>query len=110
MVTELRQQEDLDQLLDQSKTDPVLIFKHSTQCPISTAAYDELTRFIEEVGDVICGVVLVVENRAISNRIASELGIPHESPQAIVVKNGRPKWNASHWSITTGALSKALTS
>ncbi|HYR87351.1 MAG TPA: bacillithiol system redox-active protein YtxJ [Terriglobia bacterium] len=105
---ELRQTKDLEQLLDGSKTDPVLIFKHSTQCPISGAAYEEFERFVQTAGEVPCGLVLVIENRDVSDAVAARLGVPHESPQAIVVMDGQPAWTASHWSITEDSLSEAL--
>ncbi len=108
MVLELRQHRDLEQLLQRSKTDPVLIFKHSTQCSVSDQAYEEFTRFLENAGDLACGLVLVIENRDISNAIAARLGVRHESPQAIVVKDGKPEWNASHWSITMESLAQAI--
>ena len=108
MVIELRQNEDLEQLLEMSRTHPVLIFKHSTQCSISGAAYEEFQRFTETVTDVPCGVIMVIENRPVSNSAASRLGVRHQSPQAILVEHGQPVWTASHWSITTDALEKAL--
>jgi monothiol bacilliredoxin len=108
MVTELRKREDFEQLLERSKTHPAIIFKHSTQCGRSDQVYEEFTRFVERAGDVICALVLVIESRAVSDAIASALGIRHESPQAILLKDGKAKWNASHWSITTDALTRAL--
>ena len=108
MVVELRHNKDLEHLLEKSKEDPILIFKHSTRCPVSSAAYDEFLEFTTHAVDVTCGVVLVIENRAVSNTIASQLGVRHESPQAIVVENGHQKWNASHWAITAQALKDAL--
>ena|SRR5438874_3262431 len=110
MVVDLRQDRDLDQILEKSKTDPVLIFKHSTQCPISTQAYEEFTDFAAGAGDLLCGVVLVIENRRLSNAIAERFKVRHESPQALLIKNGHPVWHASHWSITTDSLSDAVTS
>jgi len=110
MVFELREHRDLEQLLQRSKTDPVLIFKHSTQCSISDLAYEEFTRFSESAGGLVCGVVLVIENREISEAIAAQLGVRHESPQAILIHNGQPKWKASHWAITSDALAEALKS
>ena len=62
MIVDLLQDHDLEQLLDRSKTNPVLIFKHSTQCPISTQAYEEFTDFVEGVENLMCGAVLVIEN------------------------------------------------
>lgn len=108
MITELRKREDFEQLLERSKTHPVIIFKHSTQCAISDQVYEEFTRFLESTGDITCGLVLVVEWRAVSNAVESILGIRHESPQAILLKDGKPKWNASHWSITSDALTRAI--
>jgi bacillithiol system protein YtxJ len=110
MVIELQQYEDLEQLLERSNTDPILIFKHSTQCPVSAAAYDEFLEFAKNAANTECGVVLVIENRSISNTIESKLGVRHESPQAIVVEKGRIRWSASHWAITSDALSKAMRS
>ena len=108
MVLEIRQQQDLEQLLERSNSDPILIFKHSTQCPISAQAYDEFMRFADATPGLTSGVVLVIENRTLSNTIASWLGIRHESPQAIVVRNGKAEWNASHWKLTVDALADAV--
>ena len=108
MVTEVRKQEDFERLLERSKTHPVVIFKHSTQCAISDQVYEEFSRFLESAREVTCGVVLVIESRKLSNTIASTLGIRHESPQAILLRDGKPQWNASHWSITADALTRAV--
>jgi bacillithiol system protein YtxJ len=110
MVTQLRQERDFQQLLELSKTNPVLIFKHSTQCSISGQAYEEFAQFAESAGELACGLVLVIENRNVSDAIAERLKVPHESPQAIVVKDGCATWRASHWSISTDSLSEALRS
>ena len=108
MIVDLQQDRDLEDLLDKSKTDPVLIFKHSTQCPISAQAYEEFVDFAEGIRELNCGAVLVIENRKLSNAIASRFGVRHESPQALLIKDGRVIWHASHWSITTDSLRDAL--
>ena len=110
MVTELREDRDLDEILERSKTNPVLIFKHSTQCPISAHVYADFKGFAESSPDLLSGLVLVIENRRLSNAIAERLKVRHESPQAIVVKEGRAVWHASHWSITSDSLNEALRS
>ena len=110
MVVDLRQDQDLEQLLERSKTDPVFIFKHSMSCGISAQAYEEFTNFTEGLPDLYCGVVEVVENRKLSNAIAERFGVRHESPQALLIKDGRIVWQASHWSITSDSLSDALKS
>jgi bacillithiol system protein YtxJ len=108
MIVDLVQDHDLEQLLARSTTDPVLIFKHSTQCSISAQAYEEFSDFAEGAHDLLCGTVLVIENRKLSNVIAERFGVRHESPQALLIKEGRVVWHASHWSITSGSLSDAL--
>src|SRR5688500_16780458 len=110
MVVDLRENQDLEQLLEQSKTHPVIIFKHSTQCSISGSAYEEFESFVENAPDVVCGLVLVIENRSISHAIETRLGVRHESPQAIIVKDGRSIWTASHRTITADLLTEALQS
>jgi bacillithiol system protein YtxJ len=108
MVIELREERDLETILETSKTNPVLIFKHSTQCPISTHVYQDFRSFAESSPELTCRVVFVIENRRLSNAIAERLNVRHESPQAIIVKDGQAVWHASHWSITSDSLSEAL--
>jgi bacillithiol system protein YtxJ len=108
MVLELGQDQDFEELLEQSKTDPVLIFKHSTQCSISGHIHADFVDFEENNPDLRCGLVLVVENRRLSNAISQHFGIRHESPQALLIKDGRVVWHASHWSITAESLRQAL--
>jgi monothiol bacilliredoxin len=109
MLIELRQDRDLEQLLERSKTNPVLIFKHSTHCSISTHVYREFTQFAETCGDLHWGLILVIENRELSDAIARRFNVRHESPQVIIVTDGRATWHASHWSITSDSIREALT-
>ena len=108
MIFDLRQDRDLEQLIERSHNGLVFVFKHSTQYPISSVAYEEFTDFLQSVPDLPCGAVLVIENRKLSNAIAERFGVRHESPQALLIKSGRVVWHASHWSITPDSLSEAL--
>lgn len=87
---------------------PLLVFKHSTSCPISAGAHEEFTKYIEDAvdGAVDFTLVRVIEERPVSNAIAESLGVKHASPQAILVKDGQAVWNDSHWRITYAALSE----
>src|SRR5438045_3823239 len=71
MVTELRKREDFEQLLERSKTHPVIIFKHSTQCGRSDQVYEELSRFLESADNIICG--LVMEHESFENVSIAQL-------------------------------------
>jgi bacillithiol system protein YtxJ len=91
----LDSKERLEELFERSKIEPVVLFKHSTTCPISSGVYNEVSNATAEIN-----VVVVQTSRNISDEIAHKTGIRHESPQAIVLKNGVPVYNASHYDIT----------
>ena len=84
-----------------------IIFKHSTRCPISAAALQELEAFEREEPRAAAFLVLVIESRPLSDAISGKLGIPHASPQALLVRDGAVAWHANHWEISKEALSKA---
>ena len=108
MVIEIHQERDLEKLLERSHKGPVVVFKHSTQCSQSAAAYEEFQTFMAENPDTPCVTVLVIENRGLSDELEERFGIRHESPQAIVVSNGSPIWHASHGGVTARALKNAI--
>ena len=83
------------------------VFKHSTRCPISSRADTEVTRFAHRHPDVPVHRVLVVEHRPVSLAVAERLGVTHQSPQAILVRDGNAVWDASHGGITADALAGA---
>ena len=103
--------EDLAALLSESDHKHVFVFKHSTRCPVSSAANREYYAFSdqsESEDSLIFGHVDLIQNRDVSDAIAEKLSIPHQSPQAILVKGGKAIWNASHGNITQKALESAL--
>jgi bacillithiol system protein YtxJ len=87
---------------------PRLIFKHSPTCGISTRAYAEVSVFAGEHPDVPVLLVDVIAQQALSRQLAVELGLPHASPQVILVAGGRPLWSASHGAVTGQAIGRAL--
>jgi bacillithiol system protein YtxJ len=110
MMERLTNSHQLQHMLNRSGEEMVLLFKHSTVCPVSAAAHEELMRFTEseEAKRVRVGFIYVIEDRPVSNEAAQWLGVKHESPQALLVKNGKAVWYASHWNITTEALKQAV--
>ncbi len=108
VVNNCRSIEDFQQLLQQSHQKPVLLFKHSNACPVSARARHKFKKFVATVKEIEVWQVLVIENRAISQHIARESGIHHQSPQVILFDNGRAVWDESHWSISEKSLQKAL--
>lgn len=104
-VTQLHTIEQLDEFVKQPGKR--LLFKHSTICPISTAAYDEFTAFLAE-HEIPAAVVWVREDRPVSNAIAERFGIQHESPQIFLLEDGSVKWHTSHWKITKQAIAESV--
>ncbi|HKG22829.1 MAG TPA: bacillithiol system redox-active protein YtxJ [Blastocatellia bacterium] len=110
-IKELTNMAELEEAIKESKERPVLFFKHSTTCPISARAYREFRNHLEEADSrVSYRIVTVQVARPVSNEIAQRLQVQHETPQAILVKEGREVWNASHFSITSTALEEAIRS
>lgn len=85
-----------------------LVFKHSTRCPVSSAAWREVAAFRKAHPEAVVYVVHVVEQRGLSNGVAARTGVRHESPQAILLENGRVAWHDSHEGITSDALEGLL--
>jgi len=94
--------EQLESLFQQSHAEPVILFKHSSSCGISNGVYNEVSQVN---GDI--NLIIVQNARNISNAIAERTGIRHESPQAIVLKQGEPVYHASHYDITAEDLDSA---
>jgi bacillithiol system protein YtxJ len=87
-----------------------VILKHSTTCPVSANALREYEDYLKASPnqDVDYTLVKVIESRPISNQIAEDLNVKHESPQVIYIKNKEKYWTTSHWSITKAHMSAVL--
>ncbi len=102
-------QEVAEQLLASEERD-VWFFKHSLTCGMSSAAHREFEKFVGATSGDEAARFCIVEiqpAREASKALAEQLAVRHESPQAILVRKGRVAWHASHWSITSEALSAA---
>ena len=109
-IERLSQIDEIEPLVEESHRRPVMIFKHSLTCPISATAYRELERYLAERHDESAVHVLVeIQNaRDVSAAIAERTGVRHESPQAIVLRDGEATWHASHGRIRRDALAAAM--
>ena len=93
----------LEELIARSHDAPVLIFKHSNACPISARAYSQMGGVKTPIS-----IVVVQENREVSRQVEERTGVRHETPQALVLRNGRAVWNASHFDITADVVEQAV--
>lgn len=96
-------------LLERSHEGPLVLFLHDDFCPISGRAYAEMTALRQRPeGETETSLVDVRHDRAVSREIESLTGVRHESPQTIVLRNGRAVWDASHFAITAEAVAGAI--
>lgn len=105
----LQSEADLDELLESSKDKVCLIFKHSTRCSISSMAQHRLDRDWDLADDMIDPWYLdLISYREISNLIAQRLGVQHESPQVILVKDSQAIFDSSHGAISVDSIRRVL--
>lgn len=91
---------ELSAVLEASNTKPQLIFKHSIRCGISAQVWDTLARSTDQLNTAADLHFLdLINYRGISNQVAAELNVPHQSPQVILVHNGKATYDSSHFSI-----------
>ena len=101
--------DELDRALAASDERPLLLFKHSFTCGISAEALDELIAHLHErQTDASYAMVTVQTHREVSNAVARKLGVRHETPQALLIREGRVVWSASHFRVTAEAVEAAL--
>lgn len=100
---ELNDTQRLEELLGQAGEQPVILFKHSDTCGISARALREMTKVEKCVA-----LVTVQKARALSNEIESRFALRHETPQVLVVRDGKLAWSASHYRITADAVTRAV--
>jgi len=109
-LVEIESLEELHSALSQSSSLPVLIFKHSTTCGISARADRQIKQLLENdpPKNALYRLIVIQHARSISNAVAADLGVEHESPQVIIVRDGKAIWNASHDAITETNVRKAM--
>jgi bacillithiol system protein YtxJ len=95
-----------------AQVDGVIIFKTSPTCPISAGALRRFEQWAEKLDDqcrLLLYTVDVKSDRLLSQLIAEEVHIKHESPQVIWLNSDfSVKWHQSHSAITEAALQAHL--
>lgn len=84
-----------------------VLFKHNPTCPISAAAHSEMESF-EGGAQAPVYKVDIMANRELSDYIGERTGITHESPQVILLKSGKPAYDAARFDVSAGALRDQL--
>jgi len=106
----LNRPEQIQEIIEESKQKPVIIFKHSTSCNISATAKGRLERQwndanLENVTPYYLDLLLY---RPISQQVASTFGVEHESPQLLLIRDGKCQYDASHLGIRLDEVKKRV--
>lgn len=96
----------LESIIEESHFTPQIIFKHSTTCPISSMAKRRLEG--DWSLDIKPYYLDLLAYRPISNAIAQKLNVVHESPQVLLIINGKAVFDESHLDISTASISQSL--
>lgn len=104
-LTDLAQ---LNEIISVSYEKPVAIFKHSTRCSVSRMALKQFENEFDSSDKVTPYFLDLIEHRDISNEIASRFGVTHQSPQLILIKEGKAIYNVSHSDIDAEELGKKV--
>lgn len=97
----------LETIADDSYKHPQVIFKHSTRCSISSMALNRIEKSAapEHVDFYFLDLVVY---RTLSNVIAEKWSVEHESPQVLVIQNGKCVYDNSHNGITMQAITEVV--
>ena len=98
----------LNEIIDLSNEKPVAIFKHSTRCSVSRMALKQFENEFNSSDKVTPYFLDLIAYRDISNEIANRFGVTHQSPQLILIKEGKAIYNVSHSDIDAEELGKKV--
>jgi len=108
-LTSESQLEEINQKSFEKQLTGILLFKHSTRCSISSMALSRLERQWKQSVETFPAYQLDLLNyRSLSSRIAELFDIQHESPQILIIKNGKCIYHASHSAITAADIEAAV--
>jgi bacillithiol system protein YtxJ len=101
--------ESIEKIKQRSFQQPCLIFKHSTTCSISLMAKSRIEAGWDFEPDALEAYYLDLKvYREVSNYIADTFEVHHESPQALIIRNGQCIYDCSHLDITIAELHEGL--
>ena len=95
----------LDEFLTKANGSAAVLFKHSNTCGVSARAYAEMSTLREPVG-----LITVQKARTVSDEIEKRWKVDHESPQVLIIRDGKAVWDASHFHVKAQQVESALES
>ncbi|NIK11036.1 bacillithiol system redox-active protein YtxJ [Alkalibacillus almallahensis] len=103
-VQQITEEAQLNQALNQNEA---ILLKHSLTCPISAEAKGHVESFATN-HEIPAYIIHIQENRDLSNQVAEELNIKHQSPQVFYIKQGNVEYHTSHFEIKEDQLENVV--
>jgi len=94
----------LNEIINESNENPILIFKHSTRCGISRMVLRRFENEFDLQQKITPYFLDLLAHRDISNAVAKRFDVFHQSPQLIVIENGKAVYHTSHDTIEASKL------
>lgn len=105
----IRNLDDLNRIVDQSRDKPVLVFKHRPSSPESIEKKIELENTWNIPSELVdLYIVDDIKDREVSQEIAELAGIQHEFPQVVLFADGVTMYDESHEMINVKKIKLAL--
>lgn len=104
----LRDVSQLDSISQDSFEKPQLIFKHSTRCVISRFSLKQFEKNFKSAEEITPYFLDLLQHRDVSNEIANRFEVIHQSPQLLLIKEGKCIFEASHDAIDASILASVL--
>jgi bacillithiol system protein YtxJ len=98
----------LNEIVTASGEKPIVIFKHSTRCSVSRMALKQFENEFDLADQVDTYFLDLISHRDVSNEIANRFQVIHQSPQLVLIKEGKSVYDASHSDIDAGELKDIL--
>lgn len=98
----------LNEIIELSNEKPVAIFKHSTRCSVSRMALKQFENEFNSADSVETYFLDLIAYRDVSNEIATRFQVVHQSPQLVLIKEGKSVYNASHSDIDAQELKSKI--
>ena len=95
----LTDESQLQEIASRSQSKPQVIFKHSTRCSISAVALQRMQKAQQPDG-IDFHFLDLIAHRSLSNKVAEVFGVHHESPQVLLIKDGKCIFDESHLGIS----------
>jgi monothiol bacilliredoxin len=93
----------LDRFIVDLEGSPGVLFKHSNTCGISSRAFGEMTKLQHPIG-----LIIVQKARPVSDEIERRWQVSHETPQVLILRDGKVVWDASHFQVKAEEIEAAL--